>query len=352
MEPRKHKIVFTFIVEFGDLENKSLLLAKSLRRFYKDANKYPIYAVRPRRGKEIKNSTKEQFKALDVIYLYSPVNRNWEFFDFANQVYGPALIEELIDGKAEFMVYLDADVVCLHLPTELSLPDNCLVGITPVDIGRELGNDAAIVAEDSLNITWELAYSLAGVRSIPKWNVNTKVEKLQIYPYFNSGFSIVRPEAQIFRLCRDMFEMVITKNYFRYFNYSGKLVKTQNDTKKSSLFFIDQIFLTAAILSKCSREQIQIFGNEYNFPFHFLKEIQSEPYNLEYIIFLHYHNKFYDLKWQSNVRLDSETREWLANNVPIKLEKHVSYKTKKYIRYGRTFIKWHIKAIKTKTESD
>ena len=352
MEPRKHKIVFTFIVEFGDLENKSLLLAKSLRRFYKDANKYPIYAVRPRRGKEIKNSTKEQFKALDVIYVYSPVNRNWEFFDFANQVYGPAFIEERIDGKAEFMVYLDADVVCLHFPTELSLPDNCLVGITPVDIGREAGNDAAIVAEDSLNITWELAYSLAGVKSIPKWNVITKVEKLQIYPYFNSGFSIVRPEARIFRLCRDMFEMANTKNYFRYFNYSGKLLKTQNDTKKSSLHFIDQIFLAAAILSKCSQEQIKIFGNEYNFPFHFIKEIQTEPYNLEHIIFLHYHNMFYDLKWQSNVHLDTETREWLANNVPIRLEKHVSYKIKKYMWYAKTFIKWHFNAIKNKTESD
>ena len=211
MEPRKYKIVFTFIVEFGDLENKSLLLAKSLRRFYKDANEYPIYAVRPRRGKEIKNSTKQQFKALDVIYVYSPVNTNWKFFDFANQVYGPAFIEERIEGKTEFMVYLDADIVCLHFPTELSLPDNCLVGVTPVDMGSELGNDAAIVSGEPLNVTWELAYTLAGVKSIPKWNVNTKVEKLAIYPYFNSGFSIVRPEAQIFRLCRDMFEKANTK---------------------------------------------------------------------------------------------------------------------------------------------
>ena len=352
MEPRKYKIVFTFIVEFGDLENKSLLLAKSLRRFYKDPNEYPIYAVRPRRGREIKNLTKQQFKALDVIYIYSPVNRDWEFFDFANQVYGPALIEERIDGKTEFMVYLDADVVCLHFPAELSLPDNCLVGITPVDIGSELGNDAAIVAEDSLNTTWELAYSLAGVKSIPNWNVSTKVEKLRIYPYFNSGFSIVRPEAQIFRLCRDMFEKANTKNYFRYFNYSGKFLKTQNDTKKSSLHFIDQIFLAAAILSKCSKEQIKIFGNEYNFPFHFIKEIQNEPYDLEHIIFLHYHNMFYDLKWQSNVHLDTETREWLANNVPIKLEKHISYKIKKSIRYGKIFIKWHFKAMKIDSESD
>ena len=352
MEPRKYKIVFTFIVEFGDLENKSLLLAKSLRRFYKDANEYPIYAVRPRRGKEIKNSTKQQFKALDVIYVYSPVNTNWKFFDFANQVYGPAFIEERIEGKTEFMVYLDADIVCLHFPTELSLPDNCLVGVTPVDMGSELGNDAAIVSGEPLNVTWELAYTLAGVKSIPKWNVNTKVEKLAIYPYFNSGFSIVRPEAQIFRLCRDMFEKANTKNYFRYFNYEKKLLRTQNDSKKSSLNFIDQIFLAAAILSKCSQEQIQIFGNEYNFPLHLLKEIQTEPYNLEHIIFLHYHNMFYNLKWQSNVHLDIKTMEWLANNIPLKHEKHVSFRLKKYIRYGITFMKWHLKDIKKNTESD
>lgn len=129
-------------------------------------------------------------------------------------------------------------------------------------------------------------------------------------------------------------------------------MRTQNDSKKSSLNFIDQIFLAAAILSKCSQEQIRIFGNEYNFPLHLLKEIQSEPYNLEHIIFLHYHNMFYDLKWQSNVHLDTETREWLANNVPIRLEKHVSYKIKKYMWYAKTFIKWHFNAIKTKTESD
>lgn len=212
MEPKKYKIVFTFIVEFGDLENKSLLLAKSLRRFYKDANEYPIYAVRPRHGKEIKSSTKEQFKALDVIYIYSPVNRNWEFFPYANQVYGPALIEELICGKTEFLVYLDADIVCLNFPAELALPDKCLVGITPVDIGDKAVNDAAIPAQDSLNITWKFAYSLAGVKTIPMWDVTTKVDKLTIHPYFNSGFYIVRPEAKILRLCRDMLEMSSKKN--------------------------------------------------------------------------------------------------------------------------------------------
>ncbi|WMT53768.1 hypothetical protein [Ferroplasma acidiphilum] len=353
MEPKKYKIVFTFIVEFGDLENKSLLLAKSLRRFYKDANEYPIYAVRPRRGKEIKNSTKEQFKALDVIYIYSPVNRSWESHPHINQVYGPALIEELIYGKTEFMVYLDADIVCLNLPSELSLPDNCLIGITPADIGNgKGGDDAAIAAEDPLTITWKFAYNLVGIKSIPKWTVTTKVNKLTIHPYFNSGFSIVRPEAKIFGLCKDMFEMASKRNDFDYLNSNIKLFSS-DFLYKSGIFWLDQIFLSAAILSKCSEHQIKIFGNEYNFPLNFVKEITGGTYNLENVIFLHYHNMFYDLKWQSNVHLDTKAKEWLTDKIPIKLpRKHVSYRIKMHVKFGITFIKWHLREIKHKTESD
>ena len=150
-----------------------------------------------------------------------------------------------------------------------------------------------------------------------------------------------------------MFEMASKKNFFDYStSYPFKLF-TSDSLNKSKIFWLDQIFLSAAIVSKCSKEQIKIFDNEYNFPLNFIKEMTGGTDNLERVIFLHYHNMFYDLKWLSNAHLDIEAREWLKDKIPIPTQKkHVLSKIKKYTMYSIEFIKWRLKADKEKIESD
>ena len=63
-------LVFVHIVEKGDLESKSILLCSSIRKYsgiYKDS---VIYAITPRKDKEVSYKTKEIYRMLRILLLY------------------------------------------------------------------------------------------------------------------------------------------------------------------------------------------------------------------------------------------------------------------------------------------
>ena len=71
---KQYPIAFVFIVEQGDLEVKSILLAENLHKFFPDASKYTIYAIRLRVGNEISKANKKvQFS---ISYLYTILLQN------------------------------------------------------------------------------------------------------------------------------------------------------------------------------------------------------------------------------------------------------------------------------------
>jgi lipopolysaccharide biosynthesis glycosyltransferase len=293
---------FVVIVEYGDLENKAILLAESIRRFLADGHKYPIYAIRPRKGREIRATTAEKFKRLDVNYVPIELNMRWKDFPFANCAYGAAYAETLVSGTIEALIYFDADVVCLKDPLEINMEPQMDVITTPVD-----SHMAAQEYGCELSPYWKAAFDLNGVNAASLWPVETKVGKVKIYPTFNSGFVAVRPELGIFRRWKESFEKITEVSYFSHLNPLRK-----------EFFFLDQALLASSILSVVPHERINILGANYNYPLHLVEQMTGNgPLDLEEVVFLHYHRSFYDLTWMKHTKMNEATKAWLLSRLPL-----------------------------------
>ena len=329
---KKYPIAFVFIVEYGDLEVKSTLLAESLRKFFPDNSRYPIYAVRPRKGKEISRETLNKFEDLHVTYIYKPINVLWKDLPFANEAYGSAIAEELLKDDANELVYIDSDVVLLKYPEQLLMPDNIKLLITPVDVSD---SDAVKVGENVPD-NWKFCYKLMNVDSKDLWTLHTKIDNIEIYPYFNSGLIVVRPEIGIFRGWREMFDISVKNGYFGIVNPFSK-----------SFFFTDQLFLSTVIVSILKKDEIIILDNGYNFPLNYASQIFSKSGKIEInnITFLHYHHSFYDMEWEKFINFNNTEGSWLISRLPLHKDLNTARYRKKieYIRQYLRFCFWRIK---------
>ena len=331
---KKYKVAFIFIVENGDLENKALLLGASLRRFFPDIGKVPIFAVRPREGEEIHESTLNKFKELGIVYIYAPLNIKWKNLPFANEAYGSALIEDKLKDDAEVLVYLDADIVLLKNPEQLYMPDNIKVLVTPVDVF--IGNAAKY--NEKLPKNFQFSYELNKVDPKKLWSVLTKVDKVEIYPCFNSGFMAVRPEIGIFRRWKEMFEISYKMGYFGLFNPFSK-----------EFAFTDQVFLSSTIISMVDEDNIGILDDGYNFPLNLANRIYNSrgKIDLNKITFLHYHHSFYDMDWEKFFNVDEVDISWLTSKLPLFKDRHTAvYRHKvEYIKQYILYYYWRIKLM-------
>lgn len=331
---KKIKISFICIVEAGDLERKVILLGESLRRVFANKDDVPIFAVRPRKGREIGKKTMETFNNLGIKYIYKPINVKWRNLAFANQVYGPALIEEQMKDKTEILVYLDADIVCLKMPDKLFLKDKEKVLVVPIDVKDACG----VLYGESFPSNWNFVYDLNSINKNNLWTVVTNVDNSRIYPCFNSGLIAVRPEVGIFRKWKEMLEGSIDKGYFGKFSPISK-----------EFFFTDQVFLASAILSLANKDEIVVMNKNYNFPLSYAKRISEEDgvIDLNTITFLHYHKSFYNLEWVNYVYMNDEIRSWLMPKLPlIRDRKTARYRLKTEIaRQYLIHYYWKIKGI-------
>lgn len=331
---KKYKIAFVFIVERGDLERKALLLGESLRRIFQKQEEVPIFAVRPRKGEEINESTLRRFKDLSITYIYLPNNVKWRNLPFANQAYGSAIVEDRLKEEAEILVYLDADIVCLNNPEKLYMPDNIKVLVTSVDV---FSGGTAKYGTD-LPPNYKFSYELNNVDEKKLWSVFTKVDKVEIYPCFNSGLIAVRPEVGIFRRWKEIFELSAKKGYFGMVNPFTQ-----------AFFYIDQVFLASVIVSLLEKDQIGILDNNYNFPLHFADKINDNKGEIDFkeIKFLHYHHSFYDMKWAKSFNVNDPTISWLIPKLPLFKDKHTAiYRHKiEYIRQYILYCYWRTKLI-------
>ena len=331
---KKYRIAFVFIVESGDLENKAILLGESLRKLFPSTTEVPIYAVRPRKGKEISENTKSRFKSLEISYIYDPVNVVWHNLPFANEAYGSALIEDKLKDDAEILVYLDADIVCLRSPDKLHMHDDIKVLVTPIDVF----SDGAAKFGADLPINFKFAYELNRVEVKNLWSVFTKIDKVEIYPCFNSGFIAVRPEIGIFRRWKEMFEISARRGYF------GTV-----DPFSGAFFFTDQVFLSSIIVSMLKRDEIELLDDSYNFPLNFAHRIYDSKGKIDFkeITFLHYHHSFYDMKWTEFFNFDGANVSWLFSKLPLFKDQHTAVYRRKaeYIRQYMLYCYWRVKLI-------
>jgi hypothetical protein len=270
------KLVFVHIVEKGDLESKSVLLCSSIRKYcgiYKDS---VIYAITPRKGKEVSDKTKDIYQKLNVNYIYKELNVKWYDQPYLNSIYGSAYIEKKYLNNNISLVYVDSDTFFLNQPDKLDLEkNNVKIAVSPIDSVK-----AEIADYDINNISeyWKNVYRLFDVNVNNLWYVTTLHDDKKIIAYFNIGIIAVNPSLQIFQQSLTNIELAFKDDYFSNLKH-GSLER----------FFLDQVFVSAAVV-KHSKDEILLLDTDYNFSLPLTKKIDSEQFKR--LVHIHYHHMF------------------------------------------------------------
>ncbi len=264
----KANLAFVICTEVGDLEEKSLLLAKSVREFGGVFSECPIYSFQPRTGEKLASSTLREFDTLSVEHIDKTLNLDFPEYPLANKPIVCSYAERNLDY--EYLVFLDSDKVLLAPPSDLFSLESFDVALRPVD-GKNIGSCGTV---DKNHPYWESLFNLLGVTNY--CYVDTTVTNLRIIGYWNSGMVAVRRSKGVFSAWADNFSRVMTMGI----------------QPADGIFFTEQSVLAATLHQLVAKIKELPFG--YNYPIHMHLDVAEKirPKSLEGITSIHYHTIF------------------------------------------------------------
>jgi lipopolysaccharide biosynthesis glycosyltransferase len=290
MESRRvTTLAFVACVERGELEKKTLLLCRSIRRFGGSHAEAPVYTFQPRAGTAISRHTEAQLADLGVVHSTEQLNSRFAHYAIGNKIFAAARAEEL--AAEDVVVFLDSDTVIVNEPKALELGDRIDAAVRPVDMHRsatEPEDDgdpfwktryrrvSSSGPGDPMDDYWLRMYELLGVD--PRPFVETTCSRQRIRAYFNSGLIAVRRSAGLFGQWRDDFVRLM----------EAKLIP-----RNGPLHYMDQLSLAATLTRVWDR--VLIPDGRYNYPLPG-RDALREPFRsmpLEEAVHIHY-NSMYD----------------------------------------------------------
>ncbi|MDY6936876.1 MAG: hypothetical protein SWY16_04345 [Cyanobacteriota bacterium] len=297
-------VAFLICTEAGDLAEKSLLLARSLRCFGGQFQDAPIYSFQPRDGEAIEPQILEQFQELGVIHQQILLNTQYSDYPIANKILVSAYGEENID--AETLVFLDSDQVFFLEPTEFLLSSEVDVALRPVD-SKHIGSTGEGDTEEAY---WQKLYDLFKVdREI--W-VETTVEKERIRGYWNSGIIAAKKASGLFSNWLKNFEIAM----------ENQLIP------EAGMFHLDQLTLAATIAAM--NLEVLTLSPTYNYPLHKQSQLNEGDRieTFDKIVSIHYHWMFKGEDWRDALAnlegFDRESKRyrWLCSRLSKRSFKH------------------------------
>lgn len=298
-------IAFLICTEPGRLEQESLLLAESIRKFGGGLRESPIYSFHPRQGEPISSKTRNAFESLGVFHQQIILNADYPKFGYANKIFVCAYAEQNIE-EAKFLCFLDSDQCIFSEPKELLLPDGYNVGICPV-IGKNIGSTGEndLLYEDY----WKKLYEVFNITN--ELFVTTRMDNKKIRGYWNSGMVTVRRQAGIFTAWKNNFEKMMAL----------KLLPAEG------IFFSDQVALAVSICSMTKDVFSLSFGYNYPLLHHNRLSKDKQLNSFDEMISIHYHRMFTFDDWIKNLKslrnLDrnSAKYKWLCERLSIQNHK-------------------------------
>ncbi|HEY0144313.1 MAG TPA: hypothetical protein VGF48_25735 [Thermoanaerobaculia bacterium] len=304
-------IAFVACVERGELERKTILLCRTIRRFYPGA---PILTFQPRLGTIISAETLATLRDLGVQHSTAPLNTDFAHYAIGNKIFASARAEEI--AREEVLVFLDSDTVFVNPPRELHLRDGIDAAARPVDIHRgpnEPPHDhpthwltrhrrvSSTGEGDPMDPYWRRMYEIlnldcggnatartparsagGGVASAVESGgaatavqitpfVETTCSPHRIRAYCNSGLIAVRRSAGLFAQWREDFLALVRANHI-----------------PGEMHYMDQLSLAATLTRVWDR--VDLLDGRYNYPLPG-RESLREPYRsmpLEDLVHIHY----------------------------------------------------------------
>lgn len=227
----------------GQLEQESLLMTKSFRKFAGNLKDAPIYSFQVRESKDVSPETIAALSTLGVKHQKVILNTKYPDYPLANKPLLCAYAEQNIN--ADILIFLDSDLVFFSEPKEFVLPPEYDVGIRP-EHHKMIGSEGK---DDPNESYWQRLHQIAGVKNSDKF-VTTTVDQKKIRAFWNSGVVSVRRKAGIFTAWLETIEELLEE---------GTSITTEN-------WYYEQSALSATVCAVT--EKVFKFSTGYNYPIH------------------------------------------------------------------------------------
>lgn len=200
------RYAYVLCVEPGSLEYKAALAIISLRENWGDWASYPLYAYSPRPGRKPSGWLREIYRRYDVTPVEHDLNTEFADYPLANKPIAMRHAEAASD--AEFLVFLDSDILCWRPPTAFELPDDkdlalCVDGTKTV---------ASAGPGDIYEPMWRRLYALTGAED-PPWTV-TQLSHERVRSWWISSIVVARRSAGLMARWDETLRQAIAADIF------------------------------------------------------------------------------------------------------------------------------------------
>jgi len=290
------KVIFVIMVASPAQEKDAGLLIDSIRAFGGAYSNAPIYVVSAVPD-PVPPGAKLKEKVTKVIPLQMPESPR--SFPFADKVYACAQVEEMVEKEADWLVWLNPEMLVLAEPTLIAGPPTTAAVLRPVHL-RNVGS----LANEPLDDFWQGVYQAAAADPARAWPVESYVDRRQLRAYYNSGFMGYRPSRGVFRAWRKCFEAVLAD--------APLLAKMCPDNQHK--IFLHQALLSTVTVGMLREDEIIILPPVYGYPLTLQKSIPEDrrTRDLNPLVTLIHDGGLEELL--KSMEVDPKLKSWLLEN--------------------------------------
>ena len=179
-------IAFVCCVESGHLEDPTIRMIESLRRYGGRLAKSQVVAVTPRFSLPLRRTTRSAFDRLQVDYVRSWQTTNrYSWFKFLNKPLSLVTAQDIV--KSKIVCWIDSDMIVVAEPAKLIL--NCDEDIVACPADKEMGSTGP---GDRFEEIWQAVLRVNGlsIDTFP-WTTTCQ-EGARIRLYWNGGIFAFR----------------------------------------------------------------------------------------------------------------------------------------------------------------
>jgi hypothetical protein len=298
------QLAFAMPVSPGEAEREAVLLARSQRAFGGALRQAALWALLPNAAEALTSGTREALSALGVELVPFPIADDALRFPFAVKAFAAAAAEEFARGRADILVWMDADTLVLQEPGALLLASQEALGCCPIHHLR-IGPPY----DTPLGPFWRLIYDQCAVPEERAFLLHTVVDGERIRPHLNAGLLAVRPERGLLRAWRDNFTRLYRQPAFQQFYAQNGLYR----------IFVHQAILSGTVLSLLTPAEIRVLPLLYNYPLHLHAAFPPERAvaRLNDLVTCRYDGWEFLARpgWQDVIRIEEPLKAWLEEQV-------------------------------------
>lgn len=292
-------LVFVMLVTTPAEEKQADILISSIREFGGASSGSPVYVFMS----DTVLAPCRSIKSSNVTFIPLDIDSNLPLYPFLLKVLACAKAEELLQDKAETLVWMDTDALVLSEPSGFFLAKNKKIAIRPVNLRNKVG----LPAGEPADMYWQKIYDCTKLRINRVPVVETLVDTCKVKAYLNCAVFSVRADLGIFSEWKRIFLMLINDPDFQ-----NKACTTLNHK-----IFLHQAVLSAIVSKRIRESDMQWFTLKAGYPLHHHNELDHDKRirklnQLESMV--------YERLWDApnwifcTIRVDEPLRSWLREN--------------------------------------